>query len=109
MVSLTLTIPQYMSVYFDCLWWWRTEFGGTWNPYIEPETNSTSNNPSTNTAGLSTSAMDHQNVNTGPDLTSINLASFPDLLADASEVPDWNFGIDLDWNFACETPRRSGT
>lgn len=84
-----------MSVFYDCLWWWRMEFEGTWNPYIEAPENEALIR--TNTPG---SAVVRS--------VSTNAETFPGLLPDTLEVPDWDFGIDLDWNFSCDTPRRSG-
>jgi hypothetical protein len=30
-----------MSVFFDAHWWWRAEFGGRSNPYLESDSNQT--------------------------------------------------------------------
>ena len=92
---------QGMSVFFDCLWWWRTEFGGTSNPYIEPDSIRASHLSSTETATESSNAATwlQRDPNTASELASTNLslAALPNLLVDASDVLDWNFGANLDW------------
>jgi hypothetical protein len=90
-----------MSVLFDCLWWWRAEFGGKSNPYVESEQERTTTSSNTGLTEMPTATTGHQSMSALPELDAINEGTLPSLLLDASEIPDWNweeFG-DLDFNW----------
>ncbi|KAF1817565.1 hypothetical protein P152DRAFT_454146 [Eremomyces bilateralis CBS 781.70] len=90
-----------MSVLFDCLWWWRAEFGGKSNPYVESETDRTHAASSSIEASVSTETIIHQNIAELFEVESIDQGTLPNPLLDPSELPNWNWGevedLDLNW------------
>jgi transcriptional regulatory protein LEU3 len=88
-----------MSVLFDCLWWWRAEFGGKCNPYIEPESDRVFVSSSTGTMEAAT--IGQQSLHTPAALISTDQSTPPSQFLDASELPDWNWeelgDLDMNW------------
>ena len=89
-----------MSVLFDSHWWWRAQFGGQFNPYLESENDQPVSSftvaimPSGSTAG-------YQRNHDSSTVDNINSATFVDMLVDPSEIPDLNWeelgDLELDW------------
>lgn len=73
-----------MSVFFDCLWWWRAEFDNKANPYAEAGADPSSVLPGSYT-GLRPTTSERQDP-------TIDSTTF-----DMSHVPDW------DWDILCNT------
>lgn len=90
-----------LSVLYDSLWWWRAEFGGKSNPYVEQEPDRMPSS-STGVCEPSTPALGTQMLDStlGPTLTTAQLSP-PEFLADASDIPDWNWEGpgDVNWNW----------
>jgi hypothetical protein len=89
-----------MSVLFDALWWWRAEFGGKSNPYVESETERPRVLPSAGTTESATTLAQRE-LDVQPSMVSMNEPMLPNLFLDASELPDWNWEElgDLDFNW----------
>ena len=87
-----------MSVLFDSHWWWRAEFGGQLNPYLEPENDQTA--PSAVAAISSGSAIGQKNHDSS-NVDSIIPTTFTNLLVEASEIPDFDWAelgdLGLNW------------
>jgi hypothetical protein len=81
-----------MSVFFDILWWWRAEFGGKPNPYIEP--GNTDQPPTLPRENFEPSVLvtEARGFNSPSDPTLNHPETLMDMLANASEIPDWNLG-----------------
>ncbi|KAH8892217.1 hypothetical protein GQ53DRAFT_841049 [Thozetella sp. PMI_491] len=88
-----------MSIVFDCLWWWRAEFGGKSNPYIEQESEAPPG--FVRTAHTTASATAPEKSDSLNDEPPMHPTTLPATLLDLTEVPDWNWeGLeDLDWNW----------
>ncbi|KAH8660473.1 hypothetical protein BX600DRAFT_514078 [Xylariales sp. PMI_506] len=84
-----------MSVMFDCLWWWRTEFGGKVHPYVELASKGTPSSMSGPRASLVPSAVAVACIPEG----EISLA--PDPLFDPLQIPNWDIDrlLDASWNW----------
>ena len=83
-----------MSVYFDIHWWWRAEFGGSPNPYLEPENYQAAPFSQEHTSTVDESMIDSRvNLTTNPGLP-LNVPSDADL-------PNWNWDelgdLGLNW------------
>ncbi|KAL7916132.1 hypothetical protein GGI35DRAFT_21864 [Trichoderma velutinum] len=90
-----------LSVLFDSFWWWRAEFGGKSNPYVEQEPDRMPSS-STGVGEPSTSALGTQMLDSTLDLALTTAQLSPsEFLADASDIPDWNWeGLgDVNWNW----------
>lgn len=73
-----------MSVFFDCLWWWRGEFENKANPYAEAGAIQPTTSRS-NPAGLQITTSEDQDL------------AVDGTMFDLSHVPDW------DWDTLCDT------
>lgn len=92
-----------MSVLFDSFWWWRAEFGGKSNPYVESYRSPVAS-PAMRAAADPT-AMEHDHQPAGNaaagDIPHIDQSLLLNNFLDASHIPDWSweeFGDqDLNW------------
>ena len=81
-----------MSAFFDGLWWWRAEFGGKSNPYVEAESYETPvASPDQANPSQSVAEMGHPQSNQLLELSSNDPALLPNFILDASQIPDWNW------------------
>ncbi|KAL6903235.1 hypothetical protein GGI43DRAFT_401549 [Trichoderma evansii] len=81
------------SIVFDCLWWWRQEFGGSGNPYENKrQTQVTSSIGNNNGISFEQRAADETTSNTNAALDVQQTAS----LTDEPFVDfDWDMGLNL--------------
>lgn len=87
-----------MSVLFDSLWWWRGEFGGSFNPYVETENPQDGHGPSMSDAIHEDfePALENHGMNIfGWDPEA--LAGLPDWLVNISGKPSWQWDSDFDF------------
>ena len=83
-----------MSVVFDGLWWWRSEFGGTINPYVQPEPSKDLVPPAFAPTDTPISPRTNQFTTTF-DNSMIDLEQVPDWLLDVSGRVDWPWNVDF--------------
>ncbi len=86
-----------MSVVFDSLWWWRSEFGGTSHPYLQTETSKDAISPSPKPLSATLLPSLDQGLAFLND-TALDFAQVPDWLLDVSGGADWSWDANYDWN-----------
>ncbi|KAH8901824.1 hypothetical protein BR93DRAFT_932662 [Coniochaeta sp. PMI_546] len=96
-LRLLLRARLSMSVFFDAHWWWRAEFGGRSNPYLESETSQMAPmDPET----VTQSTVDNQMSDDQDNMTAAFTTMLPVASSDAL-LPDWDWGelgdVGFDW------------
>lgn len=79
-----------MSLVLDTHWWWRAEFGGKTNPYLESET-AKSQEPSRTNPVL----QENNDTVLEPQPLAIDPSLLPSFLDDA--LPNWNMDDTADF------------
>ncbi|KIW00368.1 uncharacterized protein PV09_08080 [Verruconis gallopava] len=109
-LRLLLRGRLHMSVLFDSLWWWRSEFGGSTNPYIQSDPSvkkSNTSSSSTTTINVApTTTVDpplDQTQSALHDGSVLNLDQVPEWLMDFAGMSDWQWDVNFTWNPAQNT------
>ena len=76
-----------MSVFFDCLWWWRAEFGDRSNPYLDSEPDQL---PARESASA-VAAVAPTDFDAVPDASFIPGMMLPMSGANIPDLPDWDW------------------
>jgi hypothetical protein len=85
-----------MSVFFDCLWWWRGTFNNKANPYTEEAV-----------GALSSAELPNNNNNGSPAALQMIAGGGESqdpaahgAMFDLSDIPDWDWDVlcNVDWD-----------